>query len=149
METKLIPRQSPQRPPKPEMKSSQVIFGDLSNSAKQNFMYCFECVTHQTPLSLQKRCSLWQCPFHKHCRTPGPDRKAGKISGLILVRINLDERRYQLPISHRVWILQSQRPQPLIDVAGCLVPVGLQDAWLPHRQRSQVHVAKRTQVQIP
>ena len=31
-ETKLIPRQSPQNPPKPEMKSNQVIFGDLSNS---------------------------------------------------------------------------------------------------------------------
>ena len=33
-ETKLIPRQSPQRPPKPEMKSNQVIFGNLSNSGK-------------------------------------------------------------------------------------------------------------------
>ena len=31
-ETKLIPRQSPQRPPKPEMKSNQVIFGNLSYS---------------------------------------------------------------------------------------------------------------------
>ena len=31
-ETKLIPRQSPQNPPKPEMKSNKVIFGDLSNS---------------------------------------------------------------------------------------------------------------------
>ena len=31
-ETKLNPRQSPQKPPKPEMKSNQVIFGDRSNS---------------------------------------------------------------------------------------------------------------------
>ena len=29
-----MPRQSPQRPPKPEMKSNQVIFGNLSNSGK-------------------------------------------------------------------------------------------------------------------
>ena len=32
IETKLIPRQSPQSPPKPEMKSNHVIFGILSNS---------------------------------------------------------------------------------------------------------------------
>ena len=32
-ETKLTPRQRPQMPPKLEMKSSQVILGDLSNSA--------------------------------------------------------------------------------------------------------------------
>ena len=36
METKLKPRQSPQKPPKPEMKSSQVIFGDLSNSGSKD-----------------------------------------------------------------------------------------------------------------
>ena len=36
METKLKPRQSPQKPPKPEMKSSQVIFGDLSNSESKD-----------------------------------------------------------------------------------------------------------------
>ena len=35
-DTKLIPRQSPQRPPKPAMKSNQVIFGNLSNSGKHN-----------------------------------------------------------------------------------------------------------------
>ena len=35
METKLNPRQSPQKPPKPEMKSIQVIFGDLSNSEQK------------------------------------------------------------------------------------------------------------------
>ena len=39
METKLKPRQSPQKPPKPEMKSSQVIFGDLSNSDAKCFEY--------------------------------------------------------------------------------------------------------------
>ena len=39
METKLKPRQSPQKPPKPEMKSSQVIFGDLSNSESKCFGY--------------------------------------------------------------------------------------------------------------
>ena len=37
METKLNPRQSPQKPPKPEMKSIQVIFGDLSNSELKGF----------------------------------------------------------------------------------------------------------------
>ena len=31
-ETKLNPRQSPQKPPKPEMKSNQVFFGDRLNS---------------------------------------------------------------------------------------------------------------------
>ena len=38
-ETKLIPRQSPQRPPKPEMKSNQVIFGDLSNSGCKEILF--------------------------------------------------------------------------------------------------------------
>ena len=38
-ETKLIPRQSPQRPPKPDMKSNQVIFGDLSNSGCKEILF--------------------------------------------------------------------------------------------------------------
>ena len=130
------------------MKSNQVIFGDLSNSAKQKFMDCF---------------NVW---LTKHRWVSEKDVHYGNVffisivGHLVLIErlvrsqvwwisINLDERRYQLPISHRVWILQSQRPRPLINVACCLVPVRLQDAWLPHRQGSQVHVAKWTQVQIP
>ena len=35
IDTKLMPRQRPQRPPKLAMKSRQVIFGDLSNSEEK------------------------------------------------------------------------------------------------------------------
>ena len=65
-ETKLIPRQRPQIPPKLEMKSNQVIFGDLSNSdgkmvkrtKKQIFgpMYENSSAEKEFPFGLTKHC---------------------------------------------------------------------------------------------
>ena len=61
---------------------------------------------------------------------------------------DLSERRYQLPLSHRVRVLQPHRPRSLVDVGSCQIPVSLQDAWLPHCHRGWGEVAERAQVQI-
>ena len=77
METKLNPRQSPQKPPKPDMKSNQVIFGDLSNSEEDSccIKLSADNATYRTLLSLQRRYSQWQYLFHRHCTTPHPEKQ--------------------------------------------------------------------------
>ena len=62
---------------------------------------------------------------------------------------DLGKERYELPLTHRVWVFQSHWPRCLIDVAGRLVPVSLEDAWLPHCHRCFAHLAERAQVQVP
>ena len=62
---------------------------------------------------------------------------------------DLGKGRYELPLTHGVWISLSHWPRYLVGVIGCLVPVGLEDARLPHCQGGQGQVAERTQVQVP
>ena len=61
-DTKLIPRQSPHIPPRPEMKSNQVIFGDLSNSGRK-CVWSFSFNFWLTEWILQfKNIELYFCP---------------------------------------------------------------------------------------
>ena len=70
-----MPRQSPQKPPNPEMKSIQVIFFDLSNSGGNLILnQGFESFTHQTLKSHQKRYSQLQYHFCRHRSTHFPGR---------------------------------------------------------------------------
>ena len=95
-EIKLIPRQSPQSPPRFEMKSSQVILWDRSNSGEiqtciELGMWCSKTehntksVSNQRQLGFQSRCSPRQCPFRTHCSTGFPpllNQKSNQIKVL-------------------------------------------------------------------
>ena len=73
-ETKLIPRQRPQNPPKLEMKSNQVILGERSNSAKQHACELLTKAkkTNQRPSSQERRDWQQRCPFHMRCTEDRP-----------------------------------------------------------------------------
>ena len=103
-------------------------------------------VTHQIPLSLQRRCSQWQCLCHTRYSTRRPDQTK-RLARLCFNQLYLGQRRYELPLTHGcIWIFQSEWTQRLVDVAGVLALVSLQDARLPHCQGFRVQVAERTQV---
>ena len=155
METKLSPRQSPQKPPKPEMKSIQVIFGDLSNSELIdfiNFHLSYNIHTsYQTLLNLQRRCSRWRCPCHRRCRVFGP--YMSYIIPWIDNRSNdLGEWSYELLFFHGVRVLVPQRAWNPLHIAGRPVSVRLQNARLPHLHcegcRGRGQLAKRTQIEV-
>ena len=131
-ETKLIPRQSPQNPPKPEMKSSKVIFGDLSNSENDVQMVMISS-SHHRRSALQKRCSQWQCPS---CRRRNPVPPPEKNVKMIFYNLaHLGQRLYDLSFIHGVWVLRSQWAHYLVDIFRGLVSIGFNDAWSPHCQR--------------
>ena len=147
-ETKLIPRQSPQRPPKPEMKSNQVIFGDLSNSG------CKDLIWYNLELQLTVDSRLSEEDVHDGNVSligivVGFPLKLSIVSSLDMIGFNLCEGCYELPVIHGVWILLPHWSWGLVDVVCRLVSISLEDAWLPHCQRCWTQVAKRTQIQIP
>ena len=72
-----MPRQSPQKPPNPEMKSIQVIFFDLSNS-EGNLIQGLESFIYQTLKSHQKRYSQLQYHFCRHRSTHFPGRSTSQ-----------------------------------------------------------------------
>ena len=54
---------------------------------------------------------------------------------------------YQYPVSHGVGVFLSHWPCHVVKVVEfLLIPVSLEDTWLPHRQRGRACVAERTQV---
>ena len=69
---KLTPRQRPQTPPRLEMKSSQVILWDLSNSEELEMTTFEMTLPHQRQLNLQRKCSPQLCPSHMRCSKPHP-----------------------------------------------------------------------------
>ena len=130
-ETKLIPRQSPQNPPKPEMKSSQVIFGDLSNSENDVQMVIINS-SHHRRSALQKRCSQLQYPSHRHHNAVPPEKN---VKIIFYNLAHLGQRLYDLSFIHGVRVLRSQWAHYLVDIVRGLVSIGLENAWSPHCQR--------------
>ena len=56
---------------------------------------------------------------------------------------------YQYPVSHGVGVFLSHWPCHVVKVVEfLLVPISLEDIWLPHCQRGRACVAERTQVQV-
>ena len=156
-----MPRQSPQKPPNPEMKSIQVIFCDLSNS-EGNLIQGLESFIYQTLKSHQKRYSQLQYHFCRHRSTHFPGRSTSQRKKVnyrnstflflwwaILTEPYLGEWWYHFSFTHRVWVLLSHRPSLFVDIFSLLVPVSLLNAWLPHCQRCEARVTKRAQVQVP
>ena len=129
-ETKLIPRQSPQNPPKPEMKSSKVIFGDLSNSENDVQMVIINS-SHHRRSALQKRCSQWQCPSRRRRNHVPPEKN---VKMIFYNLVHLDQRLYDLSFIHGVRVLRSQWAHYLVDIVRGLVFIGFNDAWSPHCQ---------------
>ena len=150
-----MPRQSPQKPPNPEMKSIQVIFCDLSNS-EGNLIQGLESFIYQTLKSHQKRYSQLQYHFCRHRSTHFPGRSTSQRKKVnyrnstflflwwaILTEPYLGEWWYHFSFTHRVWVLLSHRPSLFADIFSLLVPVSLLNAWLPHCQRCEARVSKK------
>ena len=66
------------------------------------------------------------------------------------LNFHLSERCNQLSVTHGVGVTLSHWAGHLVKVVEfLLIPVSLEDAWLPHCQRGWACVAERTQVQVP
>ena len=103
--------------------------------------------TRQIQLVLQRRCSQWRYHSRRHCSLLGPNSRV-RFGLSYIWSTHLGERWYELSIAHGPWILWSQRPCCLVDVVRGQVPIGFQDAWLPHCQRGWGQVAEGAQVQV-
>ena len=99
-------------------------------------------------LNLQRKCPLWQCRLYRHCSKCVPKRWLVLALCRILCNYDLSEWGYEFPLFHRLWIFQSHWSCSLMDIAGRLVLVSLQDTWEPHCRWGGGQVAERTQVQI-
>ena len=144
-----MPRQSPQIPPKLEMKSSQVIFGDLSNSERKvrlqgeldhpellhSINQSVKCLPNAvespkkrltTAMSFSQALYIWS-PFKRKCSIMGvfENMPSERL-------VHLCNRREKFLSSFVWWILRSHWSLKLTDVASAVVPcIGFVDIWLP------------------